>query len=46
MVCENSEELGEIHPKASDFNAENTMAGAVIPVHPGAERYYKEIGIM
>lgn len=45
-VCENTEALGNVHPKASEFNAENTLTGAVIPIHPGAEKYYKEIGIL
>lgn len=45
-VCENSEELSQVHPKAGEFNKDNTLTGAVIPIHPGAEKYYKEIGIL
>ena len=35
-----------MHPKAGEFNKDNTLTGAVIPIHPGAEKYYKEIGIL
>lgn len=45
-VCENTQALGNVHPKASEFNKENTMTGAVIPLHPGAEKYYKEAGVI
>lgn len=45
-VCESTDDLGAIHPKAAEFNKDNTLVGAVIPIHPGAEKYYKEIGIM
>jgi len=45
-VCESTEDLAAVHPKAGDFNKDNTLTGAVIPIHPGAERYYKEIGIL
>ena len=28
------------------LNAEAAVAGATAPIHPGAEKYYKEIGIL
>lgn len=45
-VCENKEELSIIHPRAAEYCTENALKGdGVIPMHPGAERYYKEIGL-
>lgn len=45
-IMENTNELKNVHPKCGDFNLDNTLVGAVIPVHPGAEKYYKEAGIL
>jgi len=28
------------------FDIKNAMAGAAIPLHPGVERYYKEMGLI
>jgi TRAP transporter TAXI family solute receptor len=35
-----------IHQSAKDMTAEDAMKGVPIPFHPGAEKYFKEIGIM
>jgi TRAP transporter TAXI family solute receptor len=43
-VIEENADVAAIHPVAADFNINNTKIGAVIPIHPGAERYYKEKG--
>lgn len=45
-VMEQNEALAAIHPNAGLFNQENTLAGAVIPIHPGAKRYYEEAGLL
>ncbi|RYH16686.1 MAG: immunogenic protein, partial [Alcaligenaceae bacterium] len=34
------------HAKGKQITAENAVKGAGIPFHPGAEKYYKEIGLL
>jgi TRAP transporter TAXI family solute receptor len=34
------------HAKGKSIRKETALAGAGIPVHPGAERYYKEAGLL
>jgi TRAP transporter TAXI family solute receptor len=38
--------LSEGHPKGRDIRLENALKGLSIPLHPGAERFYREIGIL
>lgn len=45
-IIEHYEELIDIHPQADQFNKENAIKGALIEIHPGAVKYYQEIGIM
>jgi TRAP transporter TAXI family solute receptor len=33
------------HPKAREIRRENALQGVSIPLHPGAERFYREAGI-
>lgn len=41
------ENLGELtHAKGKEINAEYAVTGLPVPLHPGAERYYKEIGVI
>lgn len=43
------DELAAAHPQAGDFggkNGENALSGQLIPIHPGAARYYREIGLI
>jgi len=42
---ENVEELHKVHAKAKLFTLEGATAGASVPVHPGAARYYGEVGV-
>ncbi len=35
-----------IHSSAKDLSQETALKGIPIPLHPGAEKYYKEIGII
>lgn len=44
-LYENFDKLIEVQADLGGFIPENA-ANAMIPVHPGAERYYKEIGIL
>lgn len=46
VICESQDKLGDIHPRAPMFNTENALDGQMAPLHPGAERYYKEIGLL
>ncbi|HMA14122.1 MAG TPA: TAXI family TRAP transporter solute-binding subunit, partial [Kiloniellaceae bacterium] len=34
------------HPKGSQIVLERALEGLGIPLHPGAERYYREIGVL
>jgi TRAP transporter TAXI family solute receptor len=38
-------EIGEIAPTLDQANVKLAMEGATIPFHPGALRYYKEVGV-
>ena len=41
------EGLGELtHAKAKEISAAYAVTGVPVPFHPGAERYYKEIGVL
>jgi len=42
---ERAKEIGEIAPTFRDSDVKVAMEGATIPFHPGALRYYKEVGI-
>lgn len=41
-MFENLERLGNAHQAANDINIENAEEGAVIDIHPGAQKYYDE----
>lgn len=38
--------LTEGHPKGAGIIVENAVSSVSVPLHPGAERYYREIGMM
>lgn len=49
ILIENHDEIAAAHPQAGDFggkNGENALKSQLIPLHPGAEKYYKEKGIL
>ena len=46
LLFENLPELEAAHKAAAAIKLENATAGMPIPLHPGAERYYKEKGLM
>lgn len=46
LLFENLPELEAAHNAAASIKLENAFAGMPIPLHPGAERYYKEKGMM
>jgi len=46
-VFENFEDFKKLHPAFAQLDkAEMTSAGLSAPLHPGAEKYYKEAGLM
>jgi TRAP-type uncharacterized transport system substrate-binding protein len=44
-VLENNARMLSTHSAAKNTLAENIMNNNFIPLHPGAARYYKEIGV-
>lgn len=46
LLFENVEKLTASHAAAKGIKLENAIAGLPIPLHPGAERYYKEKGLI
>lgn len=44
-LYENTETLGQVHPKGKEIAVETALQSVSIPVHPGAEKFYKEMGI-
>ena len=45
-LVEKQAELAQAHAKGKDFSKESAVKGITIPWHPGAEKYYKEIGVL
>jgi uncharacterized protein len=39
-------QLVDTHPAAKGIRIEDALAGMPLPLHPGAERYYREAGIL
>lgn len=46
ILCENLEELYKAHPANKTFVPESAWQHVAVPLHPGAERYYREKGYM
>ncbi len=46
LLFEHLPELEAAHNAAASIKLENALTGMPIPLHPGAERYYKEKGLM
>ena len=38
--------LDEGHPKGRQIQLASALHGIAIPLHPGAERYYREAGLL
>lgn len=45
-LYENTETLGQVHPKGKEISLETALQSVSIPLHPGAERYFREKGIL
>jgi TRAP transporter TAXI family solute receptor len=45
-LWENLDELKIIHPAFNEWVLEKAATGLGVPLHPGAERYYREVGVI
>lgn len=45
-LFEKRSELERVHPSAKEMTLENALKAVGIPLHPGAERYYREVGVL
>ncbi|HEY8392884.1 MAG TPA: TAXI family TRAP transporter solute-binding subunit [Capillibacterium sp.] len=45
-LFENKEEIAAGHPKGAELDPAYSVSSIAIPMHPGAEKYYKEAGIL
>jgi TRAP transporter TAXI family solute receptor len=45
-IFSNLNELVQIHPAAREIAIKDAVSGMPLPLHPGAERYYREIGLV
>ncbi len=45
-VFENLEEIRTLHPALAGLTREGMLEGLTAPLHPGAAKYYKEVGLM
>lgn len=45
-IFENLDYVHSAHNAAKDIKLETALDGLSIPLHPGAERYYKEVGLL
>ncbi len=45
-IYEHLDELERVHAQGKNIKLENALKAMSIPLHPGAERYYKEAGIL
>jgi len=45
-VWENQDTLTLAHPAGAEWSLENVKTGMRIPIHPGALKYYQEIGVL
>jgi len=43
-IFENIDEIRELHIGVNSLSLDNATGGLGIPLHPGAERYYREVG--
>jgi hypothetical protein len=46
LMFDNLAALGNAHSAAKDIKLENATQNLPIPLHPGAERFYKEAGVL
>jgi len=45
-LFEHADDIAAGHAKGSELDPEYSVSGISIPIHPGAEKYYQEIGLL
>ncbi len=45
-VFENIDEFKQLHPAFAYLTKESMLEGLTAPIHPGAEKYYREVGLI
>ena len=45
-MMDNADALEQVHKNAAGTSPERGIEGALIPLHPGAERFYREVGLI
>ena len=45
VMYENLPFLKSVHGSLKDMNIETALKGITVPLHPGAVKYYREVGI-
>ncbi|HCL78800.1 MAG TPA: C4-dicarboxylate ABC transporter substrate-binding protein [Synergistaceae bacterium] len=45
-LFENRAEIGQAHHKGNSIDPQRALDGITVPIHPGAQKYYKEIGLI
>lgn len=46
LLYENTDSIAKAHNKGNEIKVENATDGVTIPLHPGAEKYLKEKGVL
>ena len=44
-MFENLDEMKAAHSAANDIDVQKALLGMPVPVHPGAQKYYDEVGV-
>ena len=45
-VFESTRQLSAVHPAAAGIKLERAMDGMPVPLHPGAQKHFKEKGLV
>ncbi len=45
-LWENIDELASVHAQGKNVKLETALSAMSVPLHPGAEKYYKEVGLL
>ncbi|MFZ5649131.1 MAG: TAXI family TRAP transporter solute-binding subunit [Bacillota bacterium] len=45
-MIDKKEDIAKVHEKGKTINLQNATNGISIPIHPGAEKFYKEKGVL
>jgi len=45
VIMTNLKDLGKVHPALAKMSKDTVLKGFSVPLHPGALRYYREIGV-